>query len=90
MTTLNFTSNLLRHVDAPAMTRVEGNTVRDVLDAYFEENPRVRGYILDDQGALRKHVTIFMDNEMIRDRKTLSDPVGENSDMYVVQALSGG
>ena len=44
----------------------------------------------DDQGALRKHVTIFMNSEMIRDRKGLSDPVRENSDIYVAQALSGG
>ena len=89
MTTLQFTSNLLRHVDVP-MSNVAGDTVKEVLENYFEANPRVRRYILDDQGALRKHVTIFMNKEMIRDRKQLSDPVDKDSDIYVAQALSGG
>ena len=89
MTSLNFTSNLLRHVDVPA-AHVDGSTLREVLDQYFEVNPRVRRYILDDQGALRKHVAVFLNQELIRDRKGLSDAVGENDDIFVMQALSGG
>ncbi len=89
MTTLSFTPNLLRHVDTPS-ARVVGATVRQVLEGYFQANPRVRGYVLDDQDALRKHVAIFLNEEMIRDRVELSDPVRENDDIFVVQALSGG
>ncbi len=89
MTSLSFTPNLLRHVDVPATT-VAGATVRDVLEQYFEMNPRVRRYVLDDQGALRKHVAIFLNQELIHDRVRLSDPVGESADIYVAQALSGG
>ena len=89
MTTLNFTSNLQRHVDVPR-AQVHGATVREVLDAYFASNPRVRGYILDDQGAVRKHVAIFLNNELIHDRKQLSDPVSEHDEIFVAQALSGG
>ncbi len=89
MTTLSFTPNLLRHVETPT-ARVAGATVRQVLEAYFQANPQVRGYVLDDQDALRKHVAIFLNEEMIRDRLELSDPVRENDDIFVVQALSGG
>lgn len=89
MTTLNFTPNLLRYVKTPIM-RVEGDTVRQVLEKYFQVNPQVRGYILDDQGALRKHVAIFLNQQLIQDRKKLSDPVDANDDIFVVQALSGG
>lgn len=89
MTTINFTSNLLRHVDVPA-AEAKGTTVKEVLEAYFEVNPRVRGYVLDDQGALRKHVAIFLNNELIHDRKQLSDPISGDADIYVAQALSGG
>ncbi|MEZ4703250.1 MAG: hypothetical protein R2834_23175 [Rhodothermales bacterium] len=89
MTTLSFTPNLLRHVDVPA-AQIAGATVREVLESYFEANPRVRRYVLDDQGALRKHVAIFLDQELIHDRVGLSDPVGETADIYVAQALSGG
>ncbi len=89
MTALSFTPNLFRHVVAPA-TRVEGATVREVLEGYFQANPQVRGYVLDDQGALRKHVAIFLNQELIHDRTELSDPVREGDDIFVVQALSGG
>jgi molybdopterin synthase sulfur carrier subunit len=89
MTTLSFTPNLRRHVETPA-ARVEGATVRQVLEGYFQANPQVRGYVLDDQGAVRRHVAIFLNQELIRDRTELSDPVAEGDDIFVVQALSGG
>ncbi len=89
MATLSFTPNLRRHVETPA-ARVEGATLRQVLEGYFQVNPQVRGYVLDDQGALRKHVAIFLNEELIRDRTGLSDPVAEGDDIFVVQALSGG
>ena len=89
MPTLNFTPNLRRHVETPA-AQVNGATVRQVLEAYFQANPQVRSYILDDQGALRKHMAIFLNQELICDRSDLSDSVQENDDIFVAQALSGG
>jgi len=84
-----FTPNLGRHLDAPAR-EAGGSTIREVLDGVFADNPRLRGYVLDDQGRLRKHVAVFVDGQMARDRETLGDPVGESSEVYVMQALSGG
>ncbi len=89
MTTLSFTPNLRRHVETPDAL-VEGITVRQVLSRYFEANPVVQGYVLDDQGVLRRHVAIFLNQELIRDRVGLSDPVGKGDEIFVVQALSGG
>ncbi len=89
MTTLCFTPNLLRHVKTPT-AHVVGSTVRQALEGYFRANPRVRGYVLDDQGALRQHVAIFLNQELIHDRINLSDSVREHDDIFVVQALSGG
>ncbi len=89
MASLRFTPNLRRHVQSPA-SQVAGATVLQVLERYFEANPRVRGYVLDDQGAVRKHVAIFVNREPIRDRAGLSDSVKEHDEIFVVQALSGG
>lgn len=89
MATLSFTPNLLRHVDAlPA--RIEADTVGGVLDGYFRSCPGVRGYILDDQGEVRRHVAIFVNGELIRDRAGLSDAVCAVDEIFVAQALSGG
>jgi molybdopterin converting factor small subunit len=84
-----FTANMQRHVLCPEV-EAAGATVRDVLEQVFADNPRARGYVLDDQAALRKHVTVFVDGAMIRDRARLSDAVGATSTVYVFQALSGG
>lgn len=84
-----FTPNIQRHVACPE-TEASGVTVRAVLEAVFLSNPQARGYVLDDQKALRRHMTIFIDGVLIRDRVGLSDTVGEGSTVYVFQALSGG
>lgn len=80
-----FTSNLRRHLDAPPVT-VPSGTVAGALETVFAQNPRLRGYVLDDQGRLRRHVTVFVDG----DRADLTTALREESEVYVLQALSGG
>ncbi len=89
MAKLQFTPNLRRHLGLSDVT-VPGDTLRSVLDGAFELNARLRGYILDDQGALRKHVSVFVDGRRISNHSDLSDPADEASEVYVMQALSGG
>lgn len=89
MAKLIFTQNLLRHVQAPSI-EVAGFTVREVLHAYFADYPQVQSYILDDQGGVRKHVTVFLNGAMISDRIKQSDTVSAGDEVFVAQALSGG
>lgn len=89
MAEVTFTPNLKRHVDCPTV-EVAGATVAEVLAQVFAANPRLRGYVVDDQGALRKHMVVFVDGQQIVDRDRLGDPVGPTSELYVMQALSGG
>jgi len=84
-----FTANLRRHVDCTGM-ETEGRTVREVLDRVFAVQDRLATYVLDDQGALRKHMSILVDGQRIRDIERLSDAVGPSSEVWVMQALSGG
>ncbi len=84
-----FTQNIQRHVECPEIA-APGTTVREVLDNAFAANPRARSYVLDDQGALRRHMAIFVDGALIRDRAKLSDTVKPDSSIHVFQALSGG
>ncbi len=89
MPTVHFTPHLQRHVPSPSCV-VRGDTVRAALDAVFAEHRALRGYVLDDQGSLRKHVVVFVDGTRVRDRDRLADPVREDSEIHVLQALSGG
>ena len=89
MASICFTPNLERHLPCPQQ-QVEGFTVRQALYKVFVNNPKLEGYILDDQGRLRKHVVVFIDGQMIKDRLELSDPLQPESEIFVAQALSGG
>ena len=89
MALVRFTQNIQRHVACPTR-EVAGTTLREVLDHYFQENERARGYVLDEQGRIRQHMVAFIDGELVRDRERLSDPVKPNSAIDVIQALSGG
>lgn len=86
---IRFTDNIQRHVKCPP-AEVPGETVHEVLNAYFAEFPSASSYVLDDQGALRKHMVIFINSQQITDRVNLSDPVPSDGTVEVIQALSGG
>ena len=90
MVSVRFTENLRRHVDCVDGEVAPGKTVGECLEAYFELHPGVRGYVLDDQGAVRNHVVVFADGSPIRDRADLSDSVSPSGEIVVMQALSGG
>jgi molybdopterin synthase sulfur carrier subunit len=89
MARVAFTANLQRHLNCPVQT-APGRSVRVVLDQVFVEHPRLRSYILDDQDRARRHVAIYVNGERIADRDRLSDPVGDDDEVFVFQALSGG
>ncbi|HEX5012377.1 MAG TPA: MoaD/ThiS family protein [Planctomycetota bacterium] len=89
MPRVTFTANIQRHVECPPVD-VSGATVRAVLEQVFAQNPRARSYVLDDQGALRHHMQVFVGGAQLRDRAGLSDAVPAGAEVYVMQALSGG
>ncbi len=89
MASVTFTQNIQRHVACPPGD-VPGGTLREVLEAVFRSNEVARGYVLDDQGVLRRHMNIFVNGQAIRDRVKLSDAVPDDAEVFVIQALSGG
>ena len=89
MPRIHFTPHLQNHLDCPPQD-VTAATLREALEIVFQANPRLRSYLLDDQGHLRKHVTAFIDSTPINDRVNLSDDVTRAKEVYLLQALSGG
>jgi molybdopterin synthase sulfur carrier subunit len=69
---------------------VAGGSIGEVLDGVFSLHPNLRGYVVDEQGAVRHHVAVFVDGDAIRDKRTLTQRLDENAEVYVMQALSGG
>lgn len=90
MATVKFTYALKRFFPELKETPVQSDNLPDLMEVLEKKYPGFRSYILDERGRLRKHVNIFVDNELIQDRESLSDQVKENSEVYIMQALSGG
>jgi sulfur-carrier protein len=89
MSRLVFTQQLRRFTEVPEI-ETGAPLLRAALEDAFSVNPRLRGYILDEQGHLRQHVAVFIDGRRIRDRMLLTDPLTADSTVHVLQALSGG
>jgi molybdopterin synthase sulfur carrier subunit len=86
---LHFTQNLARHTECPSAA-FAASTVAELFARYFERWPGVRGYVLDDQGEVRHHVKVHVDGRNIKDRRKLTDPINEDSEVYVFPTISGG
>ncbi len=90
MAKIKFTAALERFFPDLSELTVHGNSVREILHAVEIKYPGISDYLLEEDGSLRKHVNIFLDENMIQDRHELSDEVGEKNEILVFQALSGG
>jgi hypothetical protein len=89
MARIEFTQQLRRFTDTPVIESGAA-TLRAGLEAAFAVNPRLRGYVLDDQAHLRANVAVFIDGRRCADRVALADPLRPDSRVHVLQALSGG
>jgi hypothetical protein len=89
MAKIRFTPQLARFIETP-VGAVAGGTVGEVLEKVFAENPRLRSYILDDQGLLRKHVALFIDGDLNRGQRIAHIEISNEADLQFWQALSGG
>jgi molybdopterin converting factor small subunit len=90
MVKVKFTSALRRFFPTLSETTVEASNIRDVIKALEKTYPGLSGYLVDDAGRLRQHVNVFVKDDLIKDRVQLSDPVKEDDEVLIFQALSGG
>ena len=89
MPTVVCTSRL--HAVGPAKAeQFAGTTLTQLLQNMAETYPRLTAYLLDDQGQIRKHVAIFIDGELMPGQTALTAPLRSESEVYLMQALSGG
>lgn len=90
MPRVKFTRNLERFFPGLREVDVQGRTVAEVVAALNTHYSGLADYLVDEHGALRKHVNIFVDDTLVADRKTLCDEVGDGNQIHIIQALSGG
>jgi molybdopterin converting factor small subunit len=90
MARVQFTHHLRMHFPDLAEREVAGGSLAEILRCLDSDVPGLSAYLVDDQGSLRPHVNIFINDELLRDRARLSDRVADGDRVFVMQALSGG
>jgi hypothetical protein len=89
MPVVEFAPALTRHVACPAQN-VAAGTLRAALEAAFAVAPAMKSYVLDEQGAVRKHVAVFVNAQLIASRTRLDITLAPTDKVMVLQALTGG
>jgi sulfur carrier protein ThiS len=69
---------------------VPSASLREVLEAALMAAPALAHYVFDDQHCVRKHVAVFINQQLVLDRADLTQAVPSGSKVLVIQALSGG
>jgi molybdopterin synthase sulfur carrier subunit len=64
-----------------------GATVGDLLGDLDSRFPGIRFRVVDEQGRLRQHMKIFVNQDSVRDLTTVLTDADE---VTIMQALSGG
>ena len=90
MPTVNFTSALNRFFPDLKTAEIKATSISEALNQLEIQYPGIKDYLVDEDGTLRKHINIFIGNQLIKDREHLTDLVNESDEILVFQALSGG
>ncbi len=77
------------HLDGKSI-EVQATDAAQVVAELDGLAPGIAFYICDERGSLRPHVNIFVENELIADRRRLTDRVRPGNQVHILQALSGG
>jgi sulfur-carrier protein len=89
MITIDFAPSIQRHKTVPSQQLPVG-TLAQVLDTACEASEGLRHYIFDDQGAIRKHVAVFINRDMHLPRHDLGRVLHAGDKVLVIQCLTGG
>ena len=89
MVAVEFAPSLRRHVECRPQSVAPGS-LREVLEAALKAAPELAHYVFDDQRAVRKHVAVFVNRQLVLDRVRLNQPLAPGDRVLVIQALTGG
>ncbi len=87
MARIIFTSHL-RGVAPREAVETDGPTIGAALEAVWAQHPRLRSYLVDEQGHLRRHIAVFLDGQLLK--SPMRAPINRASQIHIMQALSGG
>ena len=90
MPQIEFSLQLAEHVGCPTEGDLPEGTIREGLASWFERYPKLSEYLMDSDGNLRAHLSVFLDGEMVNGAEVLERHIAGRQEVFVMQAISGG
>ncbi|MBI3998806.1 MAG: MoaD/ThiS family protein [Armatimonadetes bacterium] len=90
MATVFIPAPLRRVTAGQARVEVPAATVAELVDRLDAQHPGMRSYLLDEGGAQRAYVNIFVNATEIRSLAGLQTPLAERDEVSILPAMAGG
>ena len=87
---IHFSPHLRRFIELPDQTQSAKESLPEVIRDLDDRFTGLANYLVHENGSLRQHVNIFLDQRIVMDRQTLSDDLEGVKEIFFMQALSGG
>jgi molybdopterin synthase sulfur carrier subunit len=92
MITFQIAGYLTEFTAGAAEIRIEATagTVRDALNDLWAQHVGLKDRVLTEQGEVRQHVNIFVNNSIVRRDQVLDAPLTDTAEICIMPAVSGG
>ena len=81
---------LRTYTNGESEVSADGGTLSEVLDSLDGSYPGIKGRILDDQGAIRRFVNVYVGNDDVRFLEALETATPDGTQVSVIPAVAGG
>lgn len=88
--TISIPTPLRPWVDGQAYIAIEGETIAQVFESLLRSHVELQHLLLDETGAMRRHVSVYHDREQVRDPMRAEVRLEEDCEIRIVPSVAGG
>ena len=88
--TVRIPTILRPYTGGAAQVTADGGSLAEVLDALEAAHPGIRARVLDDDGAIRRFVNVYVNDDDVRFAEGLATPTPEGASISIIPAVAGG
>jgi len=88
--TVRIPTILRTYTDGESQVSAEGTTLNEVIEDLDASYPGIKGRILDEQGAIRRFVNVYVGNDDVRFLDALDTKTPDGAQVSVIPAVAGG
>jgi sulfur-carrier protein len=81
---------LRTYTEDQSQVAADGATLAEVIDSLESTFPGIKARVVDEQGALRRFVNIYVAEEDVRFANGLDTPTPEGTQISIIPAVAGG